>query len=48
MTLDDTVALLRRHAARAEPGHESEMLAGYFPSSRRIRTACAARASTGI
>jgi len=31
MTLDDTVALLRRHAARAEPGHESEMLAGYFP-----------------
>ncbi|MBA3848559.1 MAG: NUDIX hydrolase [Opitutus sp.] len=31
MTLADTVALLRRHAARAEPGHEAAMLAEYFP-----------------
>lgn len=31
MTLDDTVALLRRHEARAEAGHEAAMLAEYFP-----------------
>jgi 8-oxo-dGTP pyrophosphatase MutT (NUDIX family) len=31
VTLDDTVALLRRHEARAEPGHEAAMLAEYFP-----------------
>lgn len=31
MTLDDTVALLRRHEARVEAGHEAAMLAEYFP-----------------
>ncbi len=31
MTLADTVALLRRHEARAESGHEAAMLAEYFP-----------------
>lgn len=31
MTLADTVALLRRHAARAEAGAEQEMLARFFP-----------------
>ena len=31
MTLADTLALLRRHEARAEPGTESAMLAEFFP-----------------
>lgn len=31
MTLDDTIALLRRHEARAEPGSEAAMLAEFFP-----------------
>jgi 8-oxo-dGTP pyrophosphatase MutT (NUDIX family) len=31
MTLADTVALLQRHAARAEPGGEAAMLAEYAP-----------------
>lgn len=31
MTLADTLALLRRHEARAEAGHEAAMLAEYFP-----------------
>lgn len=31
MTLNDTVALLRRHEARAEAGHEAAMLAEFFP-----------------
>lgn len=31
MTLADTVALLRRHEARAEPGGETAMLVEYFP-----------------
>lgn len=31
MTLADTVALLRRHEPRVEPGHEAAMLAEYFP-----------------
>ncbi len=31
MTLEDTVALLRRHEARVEAGHEATMLAEYFP-----------------
>lgn len=30
-TLDDVVASLRRHEARAEAGHEATMLATYFP-----------------
>jgi 8-oxo-dGTP pyrophosphatase MutT (NUDIX family) len=30
MTLDNTVALLRRHEARAEAGHEATMLADFF------------------
>lgn len=31
MTLEDSVVLLRRHAERAEPGHEAAMLAEFFP-----------------
>jgi 8-oxo-dGTP pyrophosphatase MutT (NUDIX family) len=31
ISLADTVALLRRHATRAEAGHEAEMLAEFFP-----------------
>lgn len=31
MTLADTVARLRRHAVRAEPGGETAMLAEFFP-----------------
>lgn len=31
MTLADTIALLRRHEVRAEAGHETAMLATYFP-----------------
>lgn len=31
MTLADTVALLRQHEARVEPGGEAAMLAGYVP-----------------
>ncbi|MBA4137267.1 MAG: NUDIX hydrolase [Opitutus sp.] len=31
MMLADTIALLRRHQARAESGHEAAMLAEYFP-----------------
>lgn len=31
MTIDDTVALLRRHEARAEAGGEAAMLADFFP-----------------
>ncbi len=31
MTLADTIALLRRHEACAETGHEAAMLAEYFP-----------------
>lgn len=31
MTLTDTIALLRRHADRAEPGAEEAMLAEFFP-----------------
>lgn len=30
MTIDDTVALLRRHATRAEAGHEAAMLGEFF------------------
>lgn len=31
MTIDDVVALLRRHEGRAEPGGEAAMLAEFFP-----------------
>lgn len=31
MSLDDTLALLRRHESRCEPGHEAAMLAEFFP-----------------
>lgn len=31
MTIDDTIALLRRHEARAEPGGEAALLAEFFP-----------------